>query len=217
MSKKRINIVAGGPIQHIPNLTLMDDENTLWVGVDRGVYYLLKHNINPTIAIGDFDSVSAEEWKIIQQSVNELDIHQPEKDETDMELALIWATSQAPASIKIFGATGGRLDHFLANAFMLVKYQQPHSDPIEIIDLQNELAIFYPGKHQINWDKNKKYVSFIPLSMEVNSLSLSGFKYPLIDQNIDFTSSLCISNELIQKTGTFSFEKGILMMIRSND
>ncbi|GIN70514.1 thiamine pyrophosphokinase [Bacillus sp. J14TS2] len=217
MNKKSINIVAGGPPQLIPDLTLYNDEHTVWVGVDRGVYYLLKHKLNPTIAIGDFDSVSAEEWKTIQQSVNELDIHQPEKDETDMELALIWATSQTPASIKIFGATGGRLDHFLANAFMLVKYQQPHSKPIEIIDLQNELTVFYPGQYQINSNKNKKYISFIPLTKEVDSLFLTGFKYPLVNQNIHFASSLCISNELIQKTGTFSFEKGILMMIRSND
>ncbi len=134
-----------------------------------------------------------------------------------MELALDWSTSKEPSSIKIFGATGGRLDHFLANAFMLVKYQKPRSYPIEMIDKQNDIAIFFPGQYQIKQDKDKKYISFISLSHEINCLSLTGFKYPLVDQNVAFTSSLCISNELIQKTGTFSFEKGILMMVRSND
>ncbi|MCJ7839599.1 thiamine diphosphokinase [Lederbergia sp. NSJ-179] len=213
----RIHIVAGGPPQLIPDLTLFDGNDVLWIGVDRGVYYVLKYNLAPTLAIGDFDSVTPEEWELIQRSTKELETYHPEKDETDMELALIWASQQNPTNIKIFGATGGRLDHFLANTFLLTKYQKPDSFSIEIIDLQNELSFFYPGQYQVKMNRDKKYISFIPLSLEVSGLSLTGFKYPLFNQNIDFASSLCISNELIQKTGTFSFEKGILMMVRSND
>ncbi|MFK4998029.1 hypothetical protein ACI2OX_13400 [Bacillus sp. N9] len=60
-------------------------------------------------------------------------------------------------------------------------------------------------------------MSFLPLSSEVWGLSLRGFKYPLMNKYVPFGSSLCISNELLQQTGTFSFEKGILMMVRSAD
>ena len=45
----------------------------------------------------------------------------PEKNETDMELALNWAVEQKPDLIRIFGATGGRLDHLFANVQLLVQ------------------------------------------------------------------------------------------------
>ena len=32
------------------------------------------------------------------------------KDQTDLEIAINWALEQKPALIRIFGATGGRLD-----------------------------------------------------------------------------------------------------------
>ena len=44
----------------------------------------------------------------------------PEKDETDMEHALNWAIEQKPEKIRIFGATGGRIDHMFANIQLLI-------------------------------------------------------------------------------------------------
>jgi thiamine pyrophosphokinase len=64
---------------------------------------------------------------------------------------------------------------------------------------------------------DKKYVSFVPLTLNVKGLNLEGFKYPLKDRHITIGSTLCISNELIGDNGTFSFSEGILLVIRSND
>ena len=44
----------------------------IWVGVDRGVYTLLEAGIKPSIAFGDFDSVSEEEFQIIEKEVDQL-------------------------------------------------------------------------------------------------------------------------------------------------
>ncbi|MBS4193940.1 thiamine diphosphokinase [Lederbergia citri] len=215
--KKIIHIMAGGPIDLIPDITEFP-KNIIWIGVDRGVYYLLEKGIKPNLSVGDFDSVSDKEWSIIKENVQEINRYIPEKDETDMELAMMWALQQKPDVIKIFGATGGRLDHFMANALMLCPYQIQHPFTlIEIIDKQNCLSVFHPGNYEVEKDYTKKYISFIPLTSEVKHLSLSGFKYPLINRTIHFGSSLCISNELIKQSGNFSFEKGILMMIRSID
>src|SRR5689334_1730456 len=105
-----INIMAGGPLENLPDLHPYLSDGSIWVGVDRGVYHLLKKNISPRIAFGDFDSVNHEELAEIENMVKELKRFKPEKDETDLELALQWAISQNPDTIQIFGATGGRLD-----------------------------------------------------------------------------------------------------------
>ena len=55
------------------------------------------------------------------QQTNDLHIVPREKDQTDLEIAINWALEQKPALIRIFGATGGRLDHGLANIQMLLK------------------------------------------------------------------------------------------------
>ena len=93
----------------------------IWVGVDHGVLVLLEHDIMPNLALGDFDSVTSEELKMIQEKLPEVSLFPAEKDETDLELAIDWAIRQKPSNIYIFGATGGRMDHFLANIQLLQK------------------------------------------------------------------------------------------------
>jgi thiamine pyrophosphokinase len=214
----KLNIVAGGPNELIPKLEYYDGEQVIWVGVDRGVFYLLNAGMKPTLAFGDFDSVSAEELSLIEKEVSELKKFKPEKDETDMELALNWALTQSPDSISIFGATGGRIDHLIANVQLLLKPLNQDEDlPIEIIDTKNILYVKKPGSYTMQEMTGFKYVSFLPVSPSVSGMTLENFKYPLKDCHIPMGSTLCISNELISNHGTFSFSEGILLVVRSRD
>ena len=51
----RIALFAGG------DLTEANRDFDLFVGVDRGAFYLLKQGLPLDLAVGDFDSVSDEE------------------------------------------------------------------------------------------------------------------------------------------------------------
>lgn len=213
-----INILAGGPEDLLPDLQEYLDESACWVGVDRGVFHLLKRGIKPAIAFGDFDSVTPEELSFIESQVTALKRFKPEKNETDMELALNWALEQNPNAIRLFGATGGRLDHLLANVQLLFKpLSDGHPANIYLIDRLNDVFLTGPGKYSIKNMETKKYISFIPLSINVADLTLEGFKYPLKNRHISLGSTLCISNELVNEYGTFSFSEGILIVIRSRD
>lgn len=213
-----INIVASGPQNELPDLSQYSGEGTIWIGVDRGVFILLSLNIVPAIALGDFDSVTEEEFQLIKKEMETVKIFNPEKDETDMELALNWAIAQEPVKIRIFGATGGRIDHFLANIQLLIKpILESKTVSIEIIDKNNIVYGRGPGTYPIKRVADKKYVSFIPITHEVKNLTLKGFKYPLTNRHISIGTTLCISNELICDEGTFSFSEGILMVVRSSD
>ncbi|MDE3838474.1 thiamine diphosphokinase [Bacillus methanolicus] len=213
-----INIVGGGPEELLPDLSEFQQEDNVWVGVDRGVYTLLSKGITPYMAFGDFDSVTAEELKKIEKHVRVLKKYKPEKDETDMELALNWALGEQPEKIRMFGATGGRLDHFFANVQLLLKPAIINIElNLELIDKKNHIYIKTPGSYEMKINKDRKYISFIPMSPFVKGLTLEGFKYPLKDYQIPWGSTLCISNELISDYGTFSFSEGILMVIRSQD
>jgi thiamine pyrophosphokinase len=134
-----------------------------------------------------------------------------------MELALNWGIEQGASEIRIFGGTGGRLDHFLANVQLLLKpIIQASQTVVMIVDQKNQLFLKQEGIHPIHRMPEKKYISFIPIT-NVENLSLIGFKYPLTNRHIPLGSTLCISNELNKDSGTFSFTKGILLVIRSCD
>jgi thiamine pyrophosphokinase len=213
-----INILGGGPADLLPDLNQYDEKNSLWVGVDRGVFTLLNMGISPAIAFGDFDSVSTAELSEIESAVAQLEKFKPEKDETDMELALNWALEQKPGQIRIFGASGGRLDHFFANVQLLIRpVMNGTKTEMIIIDRQNLISVKAPGKYRIEKTSDKKYISFVPASLDISGLTLEGFKYPLKDCHISTGSTLCISNELIGDYGTFSFSEGILIVVRSSD
>jgi thiamine pyrophosphokinase len=212
----KIKIVAGGPESHIPKLTGYDDSETVWIGVDRGTFVLLSQGIVPQFAFGDFDSVSETEKKKILDSDIQLNIYQSEKDQTDMEIAVQWSLLQNPDGILLFGATGGRLDHELLNIQLLYRSLSSNTD-VKIIDFKNEISLKKAGTYSIVKESHFNYVSFLAFSETVKDLTLEGFKYPLKNASLQKGSSLCISNELVKKSGTYSFDSGIIMMIKSRD
>ncbi|MBM6618490.1 thiamine diphosphokinase [Bacillus suaedaesalsae] len=211
-----IHIVAGGPSNMIPDLTKYHNEDVYWIGVDRGLLYLLEQGIKPIKGIGDFDSVTETEMEWMNTTYKEFMLSPAEKDETDLELALNWAIEQKPSKIIVFGATGGRLDHALSNIQLLLKGSH-HKLEIEIIDIQNSVKLVEPGFHLLTKNNGYKYVSFLPFSHEVKGITITGVKYPLTNVDIKWGTTLCVSNEIIEESGTFSFKQGIVIMVKSKD
>lgn len=216
--EKIIHIVAGGPRALLPDLAMYKGEQGIyWIGVDKGTRYLFEYGIQPDLAIGDFDSISQEERTAYEGKVPVVKVYEREKDQTDMELALISAMERNPDRIRIFGGTGGRIDHMLANLHLLSLPIKAGGPKTEMIDRQNHLEVKGPGVYTVEKKPDKPYISFIPLSANVERLTLNGFKYPLKDRHISFGSTLCISNELIRDYGTYSFTEGILLVVESSD
>lgn len=79
---------------------------------------------------GDFDSLQN------RQTLENLNIQiLPErKDVTDTHAAIDYLLSKGYDEIEIYGATGGRLDHFFAVMCLLEKYQDIK---LKVIDQQN--------------------------------------------------------------------------------
>lgn len=210
----RIHMLAGGPPSLIPDC-IGEKEDVLWVGVDRGAAELVRRGIQPGYVFGDFDSATPQEKQDLENS-SDVYVYPAAKDKTDMELALDWAMGQHPDAVVLFGGTGGRLDHELAN-LQLLKRGIKEQIPIEIMDRQNRVTAMGPGTYRLEADESFPYISFLPWGTHVEALTLEGFKYPLADADIDASSLHTVSNEFSAKKGTFSFENGIVILIRSRD
>lgn len=212
----KMAIVAGGPETLIPNLNAPAYHDCSWIGADRGTFILLKAGIKPVCAFGDFDSLKGNEKSTVFESGIRLRVFPPEKDKTDLELALDWALSKAPEELLIFGATGGRLDHGLAAVQLLLKAVRKNVR-CTIIDLKNWITLLRPGTYHVKRDPGYPYLSFLALSEKVRGITLKGVKYPLSDADLPIGSSLCVSNEAVCDVFTVSLSSGFLLMMRCSD
>jgi thiamine pyrophosphokinase len=213
---KRMVIVGGGPKSYIPDLKEFSGDDCFLIGADQGAEVLVEQGLTPDLSIGDFDSVSEQSLTKIEKESRQMLIYPDEKDETDLELAIKEALQRSPEHILLFGVTGGRIDHSQANIQLLYPLMEKQVKAT-IIDKQNRVELVPAGEHKIEAVGQYPYISFLPMTLEVKELTLTGFYYPLEKAYLPFGSTLCISNRLIEDTGTFSFKSGILLVIRSTD
>ena len=190
-----------------------DRGDSPWAGVDYGVYLLLKAGITPCYTYGDFDSISESERQYINERL-EIDPVESEKDDTDLEIALLDLAKRGYGSIDVYGATGGRLDHLFGNTQLLL-HPELAEVKIRIIDAQNVLELLGEGEHEPRRNPEMKYVSFIPV-FAPTVLTLVNFKYPLDHERLELGSTLTISNEFTHKKALVKTSRPILM-IQSSD
>lgn len=212
-SGNRIVIFTGGSIETYA-LKAIRPSDTI-VGADRGAYFLIQNGIQPHVALGDFDSVTAaEKEEIEQKSLQFISCDPVVKDWTDTEMAMDWALNKKPAEIILFGALGTRFDHSLANVQLLLACMNKGVS-CKIIDANNQISI--TDRYIEIRKENYPYISILPLSMEVSGITLKGFKYPLKDAQLVMGQTLGISNELTDEIGRISVKQGILLIIQSKD
>lgn len=193
----------------------------MWVGVDKGAITLLEHNIIPICAIGDFDSITSQQFAYVEQQVPHIVRLNPHKDLTDTEAALNYCLTKLTQeytidTIEIYGATGGRLDHFLANLNILANVEAKRQNiSLSLIDAQNKLTILPSGHYKID-QEHYNYLSFIPRNEGVQ-ITLNNVKYPLTDKRLNLSDSLTVSNEWLEGPAEVSIDNGQMIMIKSKD
>jgi len=208
-----IAIVAGGHVnkQMLTQLHTFD----YVIGVDRGALYLIQQHIYPNLAIGDFDSVSKEEREYIRahsQIYSACDA--VDKNHTDTELAFYHALAMNPQQITLFGATGTRLDHTLANIHLL-RIALDKGIYCQIIDNHNIVMLI--NKNIILKREPYPYISFLPLSLTVTGITLTGCKYPLHQATLHIGQTLAVSNEWEAEEIVVRIQAGYLLIIYSRD
>ncbi len=171
----------------------------------------------PNHVVGDFDSVNIKLLRFYQNNFR-IVFHKynPEKDNTDTDIALKLAIQLKSSNITIMGVLGKRMDHTLANIHIL-KNALEVGIPCQIQDSYNKIYLI---KDNITLAKNKiygKYISLIPLTTTVEGITLEGFKYPLNNTSLSIGLSLGVSNEIVKDVATIKIKHGILIVIESKD
>ena len=215
---KKCLVVTGGSIDISFVKDFLQNRRYDWiVAVDAGLEILSHLHIVPDEVVGDLDSVDPLVLREYKDNPSvAFEIHKPEKDETDTELALLTAAKCGYNSVDLLGALGGRMDHAISNIQLLYQFYKQGMD-VSIYDAQNRLYLLGSGKVFRKSEIYGRYISFVPLTEVVEGLTLKGFKYPLNRRRIVLGTSLCISNELNGEEGIMEVEKGVLICVEAHD
>lgn len=219
-------IISGGNIQDGFALGFLKKrieegqrESLALVAADKGMEWFMRNReFTPDLAVGDFDSLS-EEGEAYMRSLSDLEIIRlcPEKDDSDTQSAVNHIIEKGARDILIFGATGTRLDHVLANLGLL-SMGKDKGVHISIADQWNYITLAESGTVLKRDSQFGKYVSFFTVGGDVDGLTLKGFKYPLNKYRLTVADSgLTVSNEIAEETAEITYDSGQLLMIMSRD
>lgn len=190
-------------------------EEDLVLAVDGGINYCGILEIEPDIILGDFDSVSEAQREAIlamkEQAPDRVIALKPEKDDTDMLAALKLGLKMGYDYFLIYGATGGRLEHTLANIQCLL-YLKNHNAVGYLMDGSGMIFVMKNEEVKLR-DNLEGYFSLFCLGKEAKGVTIKGMKYELEDYTMTNDFPIGVSNEFIGKEASVSVVDGELVGI----
>ena len=207
-------IIASGDLEYTNDIHRMIKTAQLIISADGGARHLRILNILPHVMIGDFDSIHPDDKQFFKEKQVKMLTFPSRKNHTDSELCISWALENNATDITLLGVTGTRLDHTLANIFLLKKLARQNI-PARIINKNNEIHIvtnFLELK-----GRPKDFLSIIPITEKVTGITLRGLEYPLVNATLEMGSCLGISNSFKEAVASVSIEKGILIVTKSTN
>ena len=175
---------------------------------DGGYDHLLQIGLRADVVIGDFDSVTSSE--IWEDTICEKLTYPPEKDDTDMMLAIKLGLSRGFGQFNIYGGLGGRLDHTVAN-IQALSFLAEHSAQGILHHPDYELTVIKNSSFTVA--KNKTgYISVFSLSDTSENVTIKGLEYELEGATLTNSFPLGVSNAATGKKGIISVERGTLLI-----
>ncbi|MDB4893783.1 MAG: thiamine pyrophosphokinae [Firmicutes bacterium] len=187
----------------------------LVICADGGIRHAFALGLRPALVLGDFDSAGqalAAEMESQGIPVQRVPV---EKDQTDSQLALEEAIRRGADEILLVGATGGRLDHTVANLLLLPGL--PASTTVSIVDSHNLVRLLRPGGRLTVPALPGSYLSLLPLSPEVKGVVAEGVKWPLDGVTLRWGESLGVSNQILADEAFLAIREGYLLVIQAWD
>lgn len=213
----RTLIIGGGNIEDDFALAFLREQSFDYViAADRGVEFLYRAGMTPHRIVGDFDSVRAEALDYFRERQVDIRAFRPQKDATDMEIAVKMALEEKSSDITVLGATGTRFDHMLGSLKNL-SLALRRGVPCFLVDANNRIRLI---DTPLTIDREKQfgsYVSLLAFGEPVTNLCLEGFFYPLWGYTMTCDDALGVSNQIVEEQARISFDGGRLIVVESRD
>lgn len=210
---KSIIFANGEFCQTVNEINFADDD--LVIAADGGSGHCQTLGIIPDVLIGDLDSTAKDlilDWENAGVLVTR---HPAQKDQTDLELALLHAQAEGASEIIVYGAVGGRLDMTFGNLLLLAHPEL--TCPIRLICSGEEVQVLRPGESLVLQGEPGDIVSLLSLQQGESNITTKGLEYPLNNENLGFGFTRGISNLLASNKAVIQLESGLLAVIHTRN
>ncbi|MGB2963000.1 MAG: thiamine diphosphokinase [Anaerolineales bacterium] len=205
-------IFANGEYRPTDNqINIIEDE--LIIAADGGSAQCAWLGIIPDILIGDLDSTDPDliqKWEAAGVKV----IRYPaDKDQTDLELALLHAQAEGADKIVVYGAIGGRLDMTFGNLTLLA--HPALKILVKLVYGEEVVRLLREGELLTLPGAIGDTISLIALDSRGAFVTTTGLEFPLDKEVLEFGLTKGISNRFVKKQATIYLERGLLAVIHS--
>jgi len=210
MTDDNVLILANGGWENATRLGDLVDRVDRVIAADGAWAKAVDAGIPVDLVVGDLDSLTSKERVSLLDSGVEVHVHPPDKDFTDLELAVDGALAMHAQKLIVFGAFGGRIDHTLANVLLLEKAVERGVE-VELI-VGDETAWLTRSEFTLPAGQPGDRVSLIPLSDAV-VVRTDGLRYPLDDDRLVRASAHGVSNEIDDLPVRIGVRSGTLLVV----
>lgn len=199
---KTCYIVGAG---EVTELSFDPEEEDLVIACDGGYEYCKKWNKKVNLVIGDFDSLG-----YVPEHPNVIRL-KPEKDDTDTACAIRAGLEQGFQRFIVYGGTGGRISHTIANIQLLCSLARKGCYGI-LIGKDVWYRVIY--NEEVCFPREMSgYLSVFCMGERALGVYERGLKYPLEDATLVKENPLGVSNEFTGKESMVSVKEGMLLLI----
>ena len=175
------------------------------LAADAGYLACRQAGVVPDLLLGDFDSMDQPEDF---DRVRRMPV---EKDDTDTMLAVKTGLEQGCGEFYLYGGTGGRVDHTLANLQSLV-WLSTRGGRGFLVGENWTAAAITDGSMDFPADR-RGTLSVFCQGDRAEGVTLEGLKYPLKDAVLTCDFPLGVSNSFTGAESRVSVEKGTLLLV----
>jgi thiamine pyrophosphokinase len=208
----RAILFANGDLNNLDLARRLIRPDDLLIAADGGARHVVGMGLIPSVLIGDFDSINDEELDKFSRAGASLYHHPPEKNETDLELALDYALKTGCAPILILGAYGGRLDQSLG-ILSLISSPACIAANVRVDDGQTE-AFFIDKQAEIS-GKPGDTVSLLAWGNPAEGITTENLQYPLNAETLSPHRTRGVSNLMTAEKASVSLKSGLLLCVHT--
>ena len=174
------------------------------IAADAGYLRAAERGIKPDLLVGDYDSLGS-----LPEGVEHVDVP-VEKDFSDGELGVRVAALRGIASLDIYGAMGGRPDHFLYNLHLL---KISRDLGIKAVIRGDRTDIYYSEDNFFLPATIGDTLSIVPFGESAHIIKATGLKYPAEGVTLTRSDTRGLSNECVaDKVFVATKGEGILLI-----
>lgn len=174
------------------------------IAADGGLSWLEKLERKAHLTVGDFDSYDKE-------TPGNARIFPVRKDDTDMGIAVWEGFSRGYRIFELYGGTGGRADHTMAN-YQLLKKIAVDGGSGYLIGPEMTATVIKNGELCFH-EKKSGTISVFSMDEVSEGVEISGLSYPLVNGTLTNCFALGVSNSFVGAKSRISVKKGTLLII----